>query len=139
MGVWFNTFYQKAFIESDIMAYKRYAFRRKFARALRLPLGEKINQALKVAVQLGMELLWEPMANLSYQEKIKQSYGYDPFICSHCGGQMYLWQLWVKGAGFIDLLKTSHYNRFKPPPVRPDESVKGHNESNQSTQLPLFL
>ena len=61
---------------------------------------QKINLAFKRVIQLGMELLGKPVANLSYQEKIQQSYGRDPFTCSRCGGLMYLWELMAPKSGF---------------------------------------
>ena len=101
---------------------------------------QKINVAFNAVVQLGMELLSKPVAKLSYQEKIKQSYDRDPFSCPNCGGEMYLWELWTPSTGFIDLTKTGYYRPFKPPPVSKGDSKTNESteQLNQSSQLSLF-
>ena len=50
-----------------------------------------------------------------YRQMVIESSGKDPFICSHCGGEMMLWKIWHPSYGVIydeeERLKSGFYGR----------------------------
>jgi hypothetical protein len=50
-----------------------------------------------------------------YRQMVIETSGKDPFICSHCGGEMMLWKIWHPSYGVIydeeERLKSGYYER----------------------------
>jgi hypothetical protein len=60
-----------------------------------------------------------------YRQMVLETSGKDPFVCSHCGGEMMLWKIWHPRYGVIydeeERLKSGYYEpveRGRDPNVR---------------------
>jgi hypothetical protein len=50
-----------------------------------------------------------------YRQRVMETTAKDPFICSHCGGELILWEIWHPSYGVIydeeERLKSGQYER----------------------------
>lgn len=65
----------------------------------------------------------------SYRQMVMETSGNDPFVCSHCGGEMMLWKIWHPGYGVLydeeERLKTGYYEPVERG-RNPDVGDTGH-------------
>jgi hypothetical protein len=60
--------------------------------------GAILIQALKQTGQAMLNFVTQgpisAVVKLRYRVRIKRAYGRDPLRCNHCGGELWLWQVW---------------------------------------------
>ena len=106
---------------------------------------QQIVAALQGAVQLVMAGI-ESVKRLSYRERLKQSFGYDPQRCSHCGAELWLWRIWHPKYGIVydelERIKAGAYDerqkRLFSGIFEPDRARDAGIGQDTYLQLPLF-
>jgi hypothetical protein len=67
--------------------------------------GAILKQALKQTGQAMLKFVAQgpisAVVKLRYRVRIKRAYGHDPLRCRHCGGELWLWQVWHPKYGLI--------------------------------------
>jgi len=103
-------------------------------------------QLLQVAEQQVLPLdELAPRSRPRYRARIRAAFGRDPLVCPHCGGDMWLWQIWHPHYGVIyaelERMKQGAYERHEGPVCRAVESDRARDVgvgANRHVQLPLF-
>ena len=50
---------------------------------------------------------------ISFKERLIETFGVDPFICTNCGNEMVLWEIWYHKYGLIyNVLDKSNYRNI---------------------------
>jgi hypothetical protein len=77
------------------------------------------------------------VVKLGYRVRMKQAYGHDPFICDHCGVEMWLWRIWhpeyqiiYDESAYLRVGKYDQSSGHRPPAAK--------NEPKPAVQIPLF-
>jgi len=80
-----------------------------------------------------------------YREPMRAAFGHDPLVCPHCGGEMWLWQVWHPQYGVVydelERMKAGVYERVDRPVcggVECDRARDAGPRSDGYLQLPLF-
>lgn len=78
---------------------------------------EKVRKKIKAILPADAAQCRETFAigRKKYRQMVIETSGKDPFICSHCGGEMMLWKIWHPSYGVIydeeERLKSGYYER----------------------------
>ena len=73
---------------------------------------------------------------ISFKERLIETFGVDPFICTSCGNEMMLWEIWHHKYGLIyNVLDKSNYKNIIN---EIDEFGKIRIDTNESQQICLF-
>lgn len=78
----------------------------------------------------------------NYRERYRESFGKDPFKCTHCGGEMVIWTIYHPGYGVIydenEMIMSGKYERREEETNRGEYNRRAVRPTTERIQLPLF-